>query len=451
VRRSVIATAIIASTLTGCVKYRPRPLDPPRSEQLFRTRSLADPGLLAFLHKTDWPPEKLGLRDLEAVALYYQPELDVARAQLRTAQAAVVTAKARPNPSLSTGGGWTNSPESALVFHFDPAFTVETAGKRGWRILESQKVAEAARVAVDEAAWRVRSRVRAAWLDYIMALESIEVLRQEREVRGEAVEILEKRLSVGEASRPDVDLSRTALISVEVAAKAAETQVNESAATLAAAVGLPVLPPVDTRSIPPPPKPVPLDSVQQAGLLHRADIRRSLLEYAAAEANLHLEIANQYPDFQYSPGYSFDEGHHKIALSPSLNVPLSNRNRGPIAESEARRSEAEARFNALQAQAIGEMETALARYNGALAELVEAEQRLVKIQQTRQGAMERAVRAGEEDRLALAGVRVESAVAARARLDAMKRVQIGLGNLEDAVQQSLEPGSPLPDPNSKTK
>jgi outer membrane protein TolC len=172
------------------------------------------------------------LNDLAAVALYFNSDLDVARAQLRTAQAAVITARARPNPSLSVGGGWTNAPESPLVFHFDPAFTVETAGKRAWRTLEAQKLAEAARVAVSETAWRVRSRVRASWLDYQMALLSLEVFRYERSVRAEAAAILEKRLSAGEASRPDVNLIRTALISVEVEAKAAETLVSESGAHL---------------------------------------------------------------------------------------------------------------------------------------------------------------------------------------------------------------------------
>ena len=47
----------------------------------------------------------------------------------------MLTAKGRPNPSLSLGGGWTNSPESSLVSHFDPAITLETAGKRGLHAL----------------------------------------------------------------------------------------------------------------------------------------------------------------------------------------------------------------------------------------------------------------------------------------------------------------------------
>jgi hypothetical protein len=52
------AIAALAAALTGCVKYHPRPLDPPRSEHQFRARTLADPGLVAFLKRADWPPAK---------------------------------------------------------------------------------------------------------------------------------------------------------------------------------------------------------------------------------------------------------------------------------------------------------------------------------------------------------------------------------------------------------
>jgi outer membrane protein TolC len=441
--------AVIAVTLSGCVKYRPHPLDPPQAEQQFRSRTLSDPGLRAFLKRTDWPPAKLGLNDLAAVAFYFNTDLDVARAQFRTAQAAIVTAKTKPNPLLSTGGGYTNSPESPLVFHFDPAFTLVTAGKRGWRILEAERAAEAARLQIAETAWQVRSRVRSAWLDHLMAVRLLEVVRSEQAARTATVALVEKRLSVGEASRPDVNLVRTALISVDVEAKAAETAVNESRAALAAAVGLPSLIDIDTQAPLEPPDSVSVAAVVKAGLLHRIDIRRSLLEYAAAEAGLHLEIANQYPDVDLSPGYSYDEGHHKIQFGPAFQVPVFNRNRGPIAEAEARRAAAEARFNSLQARAIGEMEIAQARYQGGLAELSDVRQRLIALQQVRATAMRRAVEIGEEDQLALSGVRVEAAVAARARLDALRRAESALGALEDAVQQSLEPGPPLPDPESK--
>jgi cobalt-zinc-cadmium efflux system outer membrane protein len=448
--RPILMTAMgFALLLTSCVRYQPHPLDPPHSEQQFRTRSLADPGLIAFLKRADWPPAKLQLRDLYAVALYYSPELDVARAHLRTAQAGIVTANTRPNPSLAIGGGYTNAPESPLVFYFTPSVILETGGKRAIRTLEAGKLAEAARVDVDATAWRVLSRVRAAWVEYAMALRNVDVLNNEVRARNETIAILEKRLSVGEGARPEVESARALLIAVQVESRAASTAVSEAAANLAAAVGMPALPTVDTSTLPETLADLPLGDIQKAGLLHRADVRRSLLEYAADEAALQLEIAKQRPDIQLNPGYNFDEGHHKITFGPGFDIPVFNLNKGPIAEAEARRAEAEARFNALQAQAIGEMETALARYKGTRTELNDADRTLVAIETTRTAAMQRAVTAGEEDRLSFSGVRIEGAVAARARLEAERRLQSALGALEDAVQQPLEPGPPLPDPETK--
>ncbi len=424
-------------------------MDPPHSEQQFRARSLSDAGLAQFLKRQDWPPSKLQLRDLYAVALYFSPDLDVARAHLRTAQAAIVTASTRPNPSLAIGGGYTNAPESPVVFYFTPSMILETGGKRVLRTLAAAKLAEAARVEVDATEWRVFSRIRAAWINYAMALRSVDVLNDEIAARNEAIAILNKRLAVGEIGRPEVETARAGLIAVQVEARAAATAVGEAEANLAAATGLPALPAVDTATLPETLADLPMAGVQTAGLLHRADVRRSLLEYAAEEAALQLEIAKQRPDIQLSPGYNFDEGHHKITFGPGFEIPVFNRNKGPIAEAEARRLEAEARFNALQAEAIGEMEAALARYKGARTELNDADRTLAAIGKSRLAAMQRAVDAGEEDRLSLANLKVENAVAARARLEAERRLQGAFGALDDAVQQPLEPGTPLPDVMSK--
>ena len=82
-KAALTAASIGAVALFGCVKYHPRALDPPRSEQQFRARTLADAGLGSFLKRADWPPPQLGLNDLTAVAFYFNADLDVARAQFR--------------------------------------------------------------------------------------------------------------------------------------------------------------------------------------------------------------------------------------------------------------------------------------------------------------------------------------------------------------------------------
>ena len=450
-----MAVLVALAALSGCVRYHPQPLDPPRLERDYRSRSLDDAGLRAFVVASHtpppaWPPGELDLAALTLIASYWSPELDVARARIRLAEAGLITAGARPNPAVNTGAGYSTSRESAVVFHFEPSLLIETARKRSYRILQARKTLEASRLALVEEAWRMRSRVRTALVDRVFAVRRLELLQAEDNVRAEALSILEQRLRVGEVSRPDVDAARLELSAVRLAIEAAKGQAQESLAKLAAAAGLPVssLAGIAVRGLaaesPPRPESLPLGRVQEAGLLNRIDLRRASLEYEALEAALQLEIARQYPDFELLPGHSFDEGHHKFALGPALPLPVRNRNRGPIAEAEARRQEAQAGFVVLQAQAIAAMETALARYRAALDEVAESERQLALVQRERESAVRRALEAGEADRLAWAGVRVQAAALARARLEALEKVQAAWGALEDAVQRPLEEGLELP-------
>ncbi len=89
--------------LTGCAQFRPEPLSPGLSAAALDSRSLDNPRLRRLLQAsqertsaTDW-----NLDTLTLAALYYHPDLAVARAKLDAAQADIVTARQRPNPSLS--------------------------------------------------------------------------------------------------------------------------------------------------------------------------------------------------------------------------------------------------------------------------------------------------------------------------------------------------------------
>src|SRR5205085_3547392 len=97
-----------------------------------------------------------------------------------------------------------------------------------------------------------------------------------------------------------------------------------------------------------------IQSVQRTGLMNRLDVQRLLVEYAAADSDLRLQIARQYPDISLAPGYSFGEGAGSYLLGPGLTLPLFDRNRGPIAEAGAHRETAGARFLGAQASAIAE-------------------------------------------------------------------------------------------------
>ena len=440
--------------------YTARPLRPPGIEDQYRARSLNSPDLAAFVRlqrgnpSLAWPPAALDLESLTLVAYFYQPDLDVARARASAAQAAAITARQRVNPSFSGDAGYSRNPESAVTYAAAPTFTIETAGKRGYRTMQAEKLAEAARLGFVEAGWQVRSRVRAAALAYLFAQRRIELLRSEAGVREDLVEIFEKRRAAGEAATPELDIVRADRSATQVTMRLAEGEVAENLSSLETACGLPpsaltgiAIAPAALEA-PPPERELPIRAIQRAGLLHRADIRRTLTEYAAADALLRLEIANQYPNITLSPSYAFQEGFADYTLGIGLSaLPILHRQQGPIAEAEAQRRQVEAQFRALQSRAIGQMEEALRQYRAALSEWKEAGDTFLHIQQEREAAARAALNAGEGDRLAMDLARLLTIAADRARLEALQRAQTALGALEDSMQHAFDGREALPAPS----
>lgn len=445
---------LMAGLMAGCAprRYQAVPLVPSESAARLEARSFGEPGLQAYVEThlghavSPWPPKTWDLRMFSLAALYFNPVMETARARVAEAEAATVTAGARPNPTLSIAPGI----PSPYLFNLELAVPIETAGKRGYRMQSARSLDQAAQFDLADSAWRVRSGVRAALLNCLLAARGMESLHSEEELRTEQVRLLEQRLAVGEIPRPEVDTARIELSRIHSALAAAEGQFFESRAGLAASMGIPVsaLEGIDFSwtdlDSPPSAESLSAATIQRDAVLNRLDVRRALAQYAAAEADLQLEIAKQYPDVQIGPGYTYEERNSFFTLGLSATLPVFNRNQGPIAEAEARRKIAAAAFLEKQAQVIAESERSLARYTAALKELAEADHSLRNLNDAQLQRMQRAVQLGEEDRLALNGVQIESSVIARSRLDALARAQSALGELEDAVQRPLDSGDVFP-------
>src|SRR5262249_44590788 len=134
-----------------------------------------------------------------------------------------------------------------------------------------------------------------------------------------------------------------------------QTQIAQARARLAAAIGVPLVGTKDSEFVFDPkilPAPVLTTDLRGRALTARPDVLVSLAQYAAAESDLRLELARQYPDFHIAPGFGWDQGHQRWDLGLASVAPIFSRNRGPILEAEKRRSASEARFIALQARVI---------------------------------------------------------------------------------------------------
>jgi outer membrane protein TolC len=421
---------------------------------MLQSRSLSDAGLQTFLQKNlpqperTPPPNTWDVGDLWLAAQYFNPGLEAARGRVAETKAAIVTAGERPNPTLSIAPGI----PSPYLLTLDFAVPIETAGKRGYRIKSARSLDQAAEFDLADTVWKLRSGVRAALLDYLLASRNLELLRSEEKIREDQVNLLEERFAVGEIPRPDLDLARIELSKANLAIRAAEGLVGQAKAALAATIGIPVAALQGIRfswsnlDSPPSLESVSPQQVQRDAVVNRLDVRRALAQYAAAEADLQIEIAKQYPDVAIGPGYTYEEKNNFFTLGISTTLPIFNRNQGPIAEAEARRKGVAAAFLGKQTQVIAESEQALALYDAALKEFAEAGTSLRTLQEQQEQMTRRAVDVGEQDRLSLNGVQIESAVLARARLDALGRAQRALGQLEDSVQRPLEAGVPAKEP-----
>lgn len=444
---------LVSCLLAGCAaqRYKPSPIVPATTASQFEARNLADPGLRSFVEKTlghsvsPWPPQKWNLQMLSLAALYFNPTLDLARARLAEAHDAVITASTRPNPTFDLVPGV----PSPYLLTQDLLFVIETAGKHGLRVQTAKDLDQAAQFDLADSAWTVAMTVRTVLVNYLVASRTLKLFQAQEKLRTDQIAILRQISAAGEMTRFDVDLARTDLSKTTVATRAAEVQAADTKSALATAIGIPTgaldgiefsWPSFET---PPSPESIPVDQVRKEAVVNRLDIRRALAQYEAAESDLRLAIAKQFPNFNIGPGYTYEERNSFFTVGLSTSLPLFDRNQGPIKEAEARREQAAATFLQTQAQVIENSERARAVYKAALKEVAEAKS-LYQLQEDQVGVIQQNIAAGTDDRLTLDAAQIQVSVLAQSQLDALARAQLALGNLEDSLQRPLEPDEILP-------
>jgi len=439
---------VLVGVIAGCVHYTPTPLDPADAAHQLETRTLSDDGLRTFFDSTapemarHWPRESWDVVGLTLAALYFQPSLKVARAEWAAAGADIRTASARPNPALTAGPGY-NVNASGFTPWLPFAtleWPIETAGKRRYRVAKAEHLSDAARLQIHTTAWQIQSHVRSALVDCIAAAKRQALLRQQVALQERAIELLEQRGATGAISTAEIAPARLALQRLRLDESAARSQRSEARVRLAEAVAVPVsaLDDValtfDLSAIPADVSRLTARDARYQALVGRPDILAGLSDYAASQAALQLEIAKQYPDLRLSPGYQLDDGENKWTIGVSVELPIFNRNQGPIAEADARRALAAAHFEALQAAVIAEVDRAVALYSTA-ADIVAQAREVVAVQQQHFRSVHDQYQAGAVDRLELLNAQLDLGGSQVVLVISETRLQQAVGALVDAVQQ----------------
>jgi len=388
------------------------------------------------------------LRDLDLIAVYEAPGIATALARADAARAAIRTATAIPNPTLTfnpasvTGGG--DAPPFFLAATLIQL--IETAGKRPLRIAKARYLAESARFQAAAEAWRTVARVDTAAIDFAAARTKMVALDEQASIQRDLLDTAAKRRAVGLGSSVEMNLARTALTRFALDREATRAAEVEAIHRLAEAIGLDEAAlPMDRLAMDLQRPPLPeafLRSASDSAAVRRADVLESVADYAASVVEVGVQRAGRVPNVELGPSVEYDQGTKKWGASVGVALPIFNRNGGPIDEAEARRHIAQGQLSEVQASAIGEIDRTIAAYRQAAIALSVAD-RLIAGLSRQLAAQRKLVGAGQSGLADVLNAKADVALARVGRADALATLARARLAVEVAAQVTSDGFDPI--------
>jgi len=449
---ALLSLLCLGITACGFQEYIAKPIDTAALGQKIAARRADNEQFHQYLVNNGYPAARLpiqqwSLDDLIHCALFFNPSLDIARAQWRSAEAAKLTAAEMRLPTIGGQYAKSNNASEEISPHaygLSIEIPIETANKRNIRIESAQHLSEAAKLRIAQAAWQLRNDVAKTFNEYQANRQQIKLLSKEQSYRQDVVAIYQKRIDLGESSSIELSKAKLQLQTLNTELESKQRNHLVLLSGLANSLGLPLaqveqMQIADTADAKMLTTPAPAD-LQTSALLNRLDIRIALERYAVAEAKLKLEIAKQYPDIVISPGYAYEFGDKIWSLGLSSLMTILTKNKLAIAEATQLREVEARQFEALQTNVIAEVNVANAKLTQAV-QLLDNQKNLYQQQQANTRRMDSRLRAGEIDRLELSYAKLEEVLAEQHIAMANFQLTASVNDLENAIQSPLSDSS----------
>ena len=441
------AAAAISVSCAGYRKYEPAPLDAAHEAASYTTRRPDDPKLVRFLTEHGVNPDSAtSPTGLALASLYFRSDVAENAALFEAARAAEITARARPNPSASAtiernlssddsgGSPWTVSLTTGL--------TLETGGKRAARVSQARATTLASELRLQSTEWRVAQETRIAAVNSVGADNDVADSELESSEQRTLLGLLRARYAEGRISLADLAQAETDVRNATVSVTQAKRFRTDARTSLSRSLGMP-LSSVDSLVIrnetwsacdrlASPRARALRDTLQTLALRHRFDVGVALADYAVAEASLRQQIAQQYPDLNIGPGISWDQGVARWLLAVGTGAIPLTRNRGPLAEAEARRSVQAAHFKVTEDSVLAQVDSAEAACRNVQSE-IDAANLLATATRERLRIAQAAYSRGETGRTEVALANLALVRVAHVQRQALQRRQLAGSMLEAAL------------------
>lgn len=316
------------------------------------------------------------------------------RMNLTIAEAALITARLRPNPVfsfssdhldlLATGFTKENSggpPE--ISWRIDVPF--ERGHKRQLRMETANYAKEIAEARLLDAVRRLKLEVSQACIDVLEAKANLALALDNLRTFEELVRINNVRVNAGSIAPLELTRSRVAMLQFRSSVKRAELGLATAKTKLQNLLGRKI--PLDEFEVlgglkVPLRGEVDFNRLREMALGTRPDIVSLERTQARSQSELRLQLAQAKVDFTYGVEYRRQQGingrSNSMGFFFSVPLPLYNRNQGEIARVRAEQEQLLRQAQALRAQVLAEVKTAYQEFRSAQGLVESIEQDLLK-------------------------------------------------------------------------
>lgn len=317
-------------------------------------------------------PVRLSLADAFAIAAARSPLVQAARAEVALAQAELVGARERPNPTVSLSSeGWTPGGTGPPGFVNKQELVVkaeqeiETAGRRRLRMATASLTITVAEAVLADRLRDLHLQVARAYCQLVLAAADRRAASTSLEEIDRVLAVSRTRYKLGELS--GVELRRLEVERLRFADDvwAADLAEANARSRLLALLGSSRLDqpcePVDSLAPPPgsPAGPLDVQALRQEALARRADLEALRREQDRAASDLQLQRALRTPTLTAGAGYRREFGDNGLVVELSVPLPLFGRNAGAIAKADAERRLAGSRLAAAETRIALEVQEAV--------------------------------------------------------------------------------------------
>lgn len=316
-------------------------------------------------------------------------DLLAARQNLATAEARILGAKQRPNPTLEAeyGSARILGGEAESDFSVGVSQVIETGGRRSRRIAVAELELAQARASVLALERSIAANIRQNYARAVAAARQLDVLEKLLVADAELVRVTEARLNEGDAAPLDLNVVRVENDRLRVSIVEGRSELETAVLELKTLAGLDVA--EDFKIAPQNERPPRLDlslaQITDLALRERVDFQAARIGEQLGTAKVNLARAEKVPNVEASVRYSRSnetldlpesiggarpDKSNELSFGISVEIPVFNRNRGEIAAATSEQMQAVRQREFLESTIKRDVAVAYRKYRAAAEKLV---------------------------------------------------------------------------------